>query len=320
MSSKNKITELFQIQYPIIQGGMVWCSGWKLASAVSNNGGLGLLGTGSMHPETLLEHIQKTKKATAKPFGVNVPLFYPEVETVMEIIAAEKVPVVFTSAGSPKAWTQWLQQRGIVVVHVIASSYFARKCEEAGVDAVVAEGFEAGGHNGRDETTTLSLIPSVRQSTALPLLAAGGIGSGQAMMAAMALGADGVQIGSRFAISQESSAHDDFKKLVVGLGEGATKLSLKKLAPVRLIKNEFFKQVNEAELRGAPEEELRELLGHGRAKKGMFEGNLEEGELEIGQIAASINDIPSVEEIMRNLIAEYTRTRQSIIDDSKFAF
>ncbi|WP_163714027.1 NAD(P)H-dependent flavin oxidoreductase [Mangrovibacterium lignilyticum] len=320
MSSKNKITELFQIKYPIIQGGMVWCSGWKLASAVSNNGGLGLLGTGSMHPETLQEHIQKTKNATDKPFGVNVPLFYPELECVMEIIAAEKVPVVFTSAGSPKAWTKWLQQRGITVVHVIASSYFSKKCEDAGVDAIVAEGFEAGGHNGRDETTTMTLIPSVRKSTDLPLMAAGGIGSGQAMMAAMALGADGVQIGSRFAISQESSAHENFKKIVTGLGEGDTKLALKKLAPVRLIKNAFFKQVNEAELRGASEEELRTLLGRGRSKKGIFEGDLDEGELEIGQIASCIDDIPTVEEIMKKLIAEYSQTRQLIVEDSKFAF
>ncbi|WP_372773828.1 NAD(P)H-dependent flavin oxidoreductase [Mangrovibacterium sp.] len=320
MSSENKITDLFQIKYPIVQGGMVWCSGWKLASAVSNHGGLGLLGTGSMHPETLLEHIQKTKQATNKPFGVNVPLFYPELETVMEIIVAEKVPIVFTSAGSPKAWTKWLQQRGIIVVHVIASSYFAQKCEEAGVDAVVAEGFEAGGHNGRDETTTLTLIPAVRKTTSLPLLAAGGIASGQAMMAAMALGADGVQIGSRFAISKESSAHDDFKKLVLGLGEGATKLSLKKLAPVRLIKNKFFKQVEDAELRGASEDELRQLLGKGRAKKGMFEGYLDEGELEIGQIASCIDDIPSVEEIMKKLIEEYESTRLQIIENSKFIF
>lgn len=320
MFTKNRITKLFQIKYPIIQGGMVWCSGWKLASAVSNNGGLGLLGTGSMHPETLLEHIRKTKAATDKPFGVNVPLFYPEVEKVMEIIASEKVPVVFTSAGSPKTWTKWLQQRGIVVGHVIASSGFARKCEDAGVDAIVAEGFEAGGHNGREETTTLALIPAVRKATTLPLMAAGGIGSGQAILATMALGAEGVQIGSRFAVSQESSAHDDFKKLVTGLGEGDTKLALKKIGPVRLIKNEFFKQVNEAEQRGAGEEELRLLLGRGRAKKGMFEGNLDEGELEIGQIASCINDIPTVAEIMQTLIEEYNQTRTQIIAGSKYIF
>ncbi|MCW0481981.1 NAD(P)H-dependent flavin oxidoreductase [Gaoshiqia sediminis] len=320
MNTKNRITTLFNIKYPIVQGGMVWCSGWKLASAVSNHGGLGLLGAGSMHPETLLEHIQKTKKATDKPYGVNVPLFYPELETIMEIIAAEKVPIVFTSAGSPKAWTNWLHQRGIKVSHVIASSYFARKCEEADVDAIVAEGFEAGGHNGRDETTTLALIPSVRKATSLPLMAAGGIGCGRSMLAAMALGAEGVQIGSRFAISQESSAHIEFKKLVVGLGEGSTKLALKKLAPVRLIKNEFFRRVNEAELRGAPEEELRQLLGRGRAKKGMFEGDLNEGELEIGQVSAILNDIPSVKEIMHNLISEYEQARHELIDGSNFSF
>lgn len=320
MNTKNRITTLFNIQYPVVQGGMVWCSGWKLASAVSNHGGLGLLGAGSMHPETLLEHIQKTKKATDKPYGVNVPLFYPELETIMEIIAAEKVPIVFTSAGSPKAWTHWLHQRGIKVAHVIASSYFAQKCEEAEVDAIVAEGFEAGGHNGRDETTTLTLIPSVRKATSLPLMAAGGIGCGRTMLAAMALGAEGVQIGSRFAISQESSAHIEFKKLVVGLGEGDTKLALKKLAPVRLIKNEFFRRVNEAELRGAPEEELRQLLGRGRAKKGMFEGDLNEGELEIGQISAMLNDIPSVKEIMNNLIREYEQARHELVEGANFSF
>jgi len=320
MSSKNRITELFQIKYPIVQGGMVWCSGWKLASAVSNHGGLGLLGTGSMHPETLLEHIQKTKAATDKPYGVNVPLFYPEIEKVMEIIEQEKVPIVFTSAGSPKAWTSWLHQRGIMVVHVVASAFFAKKCADAGVDAIVAEGFEAGGHNGRDETTTLTLIPAVRKATDMPLMAAGGIGTGQGMMAAMALGADGVQIGSRFAISQESSAHENFKKLVAELGEGGTKLALKKLAPVRLIKNDFFNQVNEAELRGASEEELRELLGRGRSKKGIFEGNLDEGELEIGQIASIIDDIPTVEEIMKKLVDEYRQTRRLIVEDSGFAF
>lgn len=320
MSAKNRITELFQIKYPIVQGGMVWCSGWKLASAVSNHGGLGLIGTGSMHPDTLLEHIQKTKAATDKPYGVNVPLFYPELEKVMEIIEQEKVPIVVTSAGSPKAWTQWLHQRGIMVVHVVASAFFAKKCEDAGVDAIVAEGFEAGGHNGRDETTTLTLIPSVRKATSMPLMAAGGIATGQAMMAAMALGADGVQIGSRFAISQESSAHEAFKKLVVGMKEGDTKLSLKQLAPVRLIKNEFFNRVSEMEARGASEEELKNLLGRGRAKKGMFEGDLDEGELEIGQIASIIDDIPTVEEIMKKLIDEYTQTRRLIVEGSKFSF
>lgn len=299
---------------------MVWCSGWRLVSAVSNQGGLGLLGAGSMHPETLQEHIRKTRQATDKPFGVNVPLLYPQIEEIMEVIVAEKVPIVFTSAGSPKKWTKWLQERGVIVAHVIASSYFAQKCEEAGVDAIVAEGFEAGGHNGREETTTLSLIPSVRKATKLPLLAAGGIGSGQAMLAAMALGADGVQIGSRFALTQESSAHENFKQLVAGLGEGGTKLALKKLAPVRLVKNEFFKQVNEAELRGADAEELNRLLGKGRAKLGMFEGNLEEGELEIGQVAAQLNDIPTVEEVMTRLISEYEQVRRDLVDGANFSF
>jgi len=317
---QNRINELFGIKYPVIQGGMVWCSGWRLASAVSNNGGLGLIGSGSMHPETLLEHIRKTKEATDKPFGVNVPLFYPELETIMEIIAAEKVPVVFTSAGSPKSWTGWLHQRGITVVHVVAGSLFAKKSEEAGVDAIVAEGFEAGGHNGRDETTTMALIPSVRAATGLPLLAAGGIGSGRGMLAAMALGAEGVQIGSRFAISQESSAHPAFKQLVSGLGEGGTRLMLKKLAPVRMVKNEFFKKVEEAELRGASAEELKELLGKGRSKKGIFEGNLEEGELEIGQVSATINDILSVQQIMHQIITEFEQVRMELVEGSKFNF
>lgn len=317
---QNRITQLFGIQYPIIQGGMVWCSGWKLASAVSNHGGLGLLGAGSMHPEMLQEHIRKTKQATDKPFGVNVPLLYPQIEELMEIIAAEKVPIVFTSAGSPKKWTSWLKSRGIMVVHVVASAYFAGKCEEAGVDAIVAEGFEAGGHNGREETTTMNLIPSVRKATNLPLMAAGGIGSGQSMLAAMALGADGVQIGSRFALTQESSAHENFKQLVASLGEGATKLSLKKLAPVRLIKNEFFNQVNEAEARGASTEELNALLGRGRAKLGMFEGDLEEGELEIGQVAALFNDVPTVAELMRRLIDEYEQVRRELVEGANFRF
>ncbi|MHA7109740.1 NAD(P)H-dependent flavin oxidoreductase [Sunxiuqinia elliptica] len=317
---QNRITQLFGIQYPIIQGGMVWCSGWKLASAVSNHGGLGLLGAGSMHPEMLQEHIRKTKQATDKPFGVNVPLLYPQIEELMEIIAAEKVPIVFTSAGSPKKWTSWLKSRGIMVVHVVASAYFAGKCEEGGVDAIVAEGFEAGGHNGREETTTMNLIPSVRKATNLPLMAAGGIGSGQSMLAAMALGADGVQIGSRFALTQESSAHENFKQLVASLGEGATKLSLKKLAPVRLIKNEFFNQVNEAEARGASTEELNALLGRGRAKLGMFEGDLEEGELEIGQVAALFNDVPTVAELMKRLIDEYEQVRRELVEGANFRF
>lgn len=301
----NRICELFKIKYPVIQGGMVWCSGWKLASAVSNAGGLGLLGTGSMHPETLEEHIIKTKAATDNPFGVNIPLFYPEQERIMDIIVKHKVPVVYTSAGSPKKWTAWLKDRGITVAHVVSSSFFAKKCEDAGVDAIVAEGFEAGGHNGREETTTLSLIPSVRKATKLPLMAAGGIGSGEAMLAAMALGADGVQIGSAFAVTEESSAHPDFKKLVTSLGEGGTKLALKQLAPVRLIKNAFFEQVDAAEKAGKSPEELNALLGKRRAKKGMFEGDMEEGELEIGQVSAQLNEILPVSVVMENLISSY---------------
>ena len=311
---KNRICTLFGIKYPIIQAGMVWCSGWRLASAVSNNGGLGLIGAGSMHPEVLREHIQKTKLATKEPFGVNVPLFYPELETIMNIIAEEKVPVVFTSAGSPKKYTSWLKDRGIIVAHVIASSAFALKCEEAGVDAIVAEGFEAGGHNGREETTTLTLIPAVRRVTALPLMAAGGIATGEAILAAMALGADGVQIGSRFAISEESSAHPDFKKLVTGLNEGDTILSLKKIAPVRLIKNDFFRAVNKLELEGADGSELRALLGRGRAKKGMFEGDLVEGELEIGQVSSIIDEVLPVRTIIENLIHEYQQAKIRLDD------
>jgi enoyl-[acyl-carrier protein] reductase II len=311
----NKFCNLFQIKYPIIQGGMVWCSGWKLASAVSNNGGLGLIGAGSMHPEVLEEHIQKTQKATSKPFGVNVPLLYPEVEKVMEIIVQNKVKIVFTSAGSPKKWTGWLQEKGIKVAHVVSSSFFAQKCEQSGVDAIVAEGFEAGGHNGREETTTLSLIPSVRKATSLPLLAAGGIASGEAMLATMILGADGVQIGSRFAVSHESSANDNFKKLILNLGEGGTKLALKQLAPTRLVKNNFFKQVDEAEKMGKSIEELMQLLGKGRAKKGMFEGDLENGELEIGQVSAQIKQIQSVKEIMQNLLVEYKLAKAGLIEE-----
>jgi enoyl-[acyl-carrier protein] reductase II len=302
---ENRICKLFGIKYPIISGGMVWCSGWRLASAVSNNGGLGLIGAGSMHPETLREHIQKTKQATDKPFGVNIPLFYPELDVILNIIAEEKVPVVFTSAGSPKKFTSWFKERGIIVAHVIASSSFALKCEEAGVDAIVAEGFEAGGHNGREETTTMTLIPAVRKACSLPLLAAGGIATGEAMLAAIALGADGVQIGSRFAISEESSAHPEFKRLVTSLQEGDTKLALKKVGPVRLIKNEFFQTVNKLELEGADGSVLRALLGKGRAKKGMFEGDLVEGELEIGQVSAIINEILPVETIMKNMVKEY---------------
>lgn len=304
----NRICELFSIRYPIIQGGMVWCSGWRLASAVSEAGGLGLIGAGSMHPETLREHIQKTRNATSRPFGVNVPLLYPEMETIMQIIADEKVPIVFTSAGSPAKWTGWLKERGIIVVHVVSGSLFAVKCEQAGVDAIVAEGFEAGGHNGRDETTTMALIPAVRKVTSLPLIAAGGIGSGRAMAAAIALGAEGVQIGSLFAASEESSAHPQFKQLITTLKEGDTKLSLKKLAPVRLVKNKFFEQVDDAEQSGASKEELLSLLGKGRAKRGIFEGDLEEGELEIGQVSATIDKIEPVAAIFERLIDEYNHT------------
>ena len=316
---ENRICKLFGIKYPIIQAGMVWCSGWRLASAVSNNGGLGLLGAGSMHPDVLREHIQKTKLATNQPFGVNVPLFYPELETIMNIIVEEKVPIVFTSAGSPKKYTSWLKERGIIVAHVIASSSFALKCEEAGVDALVAEGFEAGGHNGREETTTLTLIPAVRKVSALPLMAAGGIATGEAIIAAIALGADGVQIGSRFAVSEESSAHPDFKRLVTGLNEGDTILSLKKVAPVRLIKNGFFQAVSKLELQGADGSELRALLGHGRAKKGMFEGNLDEGELEIGQVSSIINEVLPVQTIIRNLLDEYLKAKARVITE-EFTF
>lgn len=309
---KNRITEVFGIKYPIISGGMVWCSGWRLASAVSNAGGLGLLGAGSMHPETLREHIQKCRQATDKPFGVNVPMLYPQIEEIIEIIIEEKVPVVFTSAGNPKVWTKKLQEHGIKVAHVVASSKFALKCEEAGVDAIVAEGFEAGGHNGREETTTMALIPQVAKTIKTPLIAAGGIATGGGMLAAMALGAEGVQIGTRFALTKESSAAEEFKNLCVGLKEGDTILSLKKLSPTRLIKNEFFNQVQAAEDRAASVEEMRELLGRGRAKKGIFEGNLEEGELEIGQIASLIDRISSVEEVMEEIIKEYNAKVESL--------
>jgi enoyl-[acyl-carrier protein] reductase II len=311
-----RIKNLFGIKHPIISGGMVWCSGWELASAVSNAGGLGLIGAGSMHPETLQHHIKKAKEATLNPFGVNVPLLYPEQEKLMDIIVAEGVKIVFTSAGSPKKWTGFLHDHGITVVHVVSSAQFAEKSEQAGVDAIVAEGFEAGGHEGREETTTLALIPAVRKATSLPLLAAGGIATGEQMLAAMALGADGVQIGSLFAASEESSAHEAFKQLIVQTGEGGTKLMLKQLAPVRLIKNEFYKQVEEAELRGASVDELKALLGKGRAKRGMFEGDLVEGELEIGQSASLINEIKPINKIMETLLWEYQVARKRIIDFS----
>jgi len=317
---ENRICRLFGIQYPVIQGGMVWCSGWELAAAVSNNGGLGLLGAGSMHPEVLLEHIRKTKIATAKPFGVNVPLLYPEIEKVMEVILQEKVPIVFTSAGSPKKWTSILKAEGIKVVHVIAGSVFARKCEEAGVDAIVAEGFEAGGHNGREETTTFALIPSVRRATGIPLIAAGGIATGRGMLAAMVLGAEGVQIGSRFAVSEESSAHPGFKELITRIGEGDTKLALKKLAPVRLVRNRFFEQVDKAESEGASAEQLKQLLGKGKAKKGIFEGDMDEGELEIGQVSAFIDEVLPVKTIMENIMTEFQIARKELGMSGQYQF
>lgn len=303
----NRICKLFDISYPIIQGGMVWCSGWRLASAVSNAGGLGLIGAGSMHPEVLREHIRKCKEATNKPFGVNVPLMYPEIETIMNILIEEGVKIVFTSAGSPKTWTKHLQEKGIKVAHVVSSSKFAAKCEEAGVDAIVAEGFEAGGHNGREETTTLCLIPAVRKATTLPLIAAGGIGTGEAMLATFALGAEGVQIGTRFALTKESSAHENFKQLCLSLNEGDTKLLLKKLAPTRLVKGAFASAVEEAEARGASVEELKALLGKGRAKKGIFEGDLEEGELEIGQVASLFKEEQTVSEVIEEIVAGFNK-------------
>lgn len=308
----NRICSLFGIQYPIIQGGMVWCSGWRLAAAVSDAGGLGLLGAGSMHPETLKEHIRKCKAATDKPFGVNIPLLYPQIEEIMHLVAEEGIKIVFTSAGNPKTWTGWLKERGITVVHVVSSSKFAKKCEEAGVDAVVAEGFEAGGHNGREETTTLCLIPAVRKATQLPLIAAGGIGTGEAMLAVMALGAEGVQIGTRFALTEESSAHEAFKNRCLQLNEGDTKLLLKKLAPTRLVTNAFQKAVETAESNGASAEELKELLGKGRAKRGIFEGDMEEGELEIGQVAALFHNRQTVEEVMNELVNGFENAKEQI--------
>lgn len=299
---------------------MVWCSGWRLASAVSNNGGLGLIGAGSMHPEVLQEHIRKTKIATNKPFGVNIPLLYPNIEQLIEIILHEEVKIVFTSAGSPKKWTSILQQHGIVVTHVVSSAEFAAKSEAAGVDAIVAEGFEAGGHNGREETTTLALIPSVRKVSSLPLIAAGGIATGKAMLATMILGADGVQIGSRFAISEESSAHANFKNYVIKAKEGDTLLSLKGLTPVRLLRNKFFESIQQAEKRGASADSLIHLLGKGRAKKGIFEGDLDEGELEIGQVSSLIDHVLSVSEIIKELLDEYEKGRTEIQNNSFYQF
>ena len=307
---ENRITKLFDIRYPIIQAGMIWCSGWRLASAVSNAGGLGLIGAGSMYPEVLREHIQKCKAATSRPFGVNVPLLYPDIDKMMSIICEEGVRIVFTSAGNPATWTSFLKEKGITVVHVVSNTKFARKSQDAGVDAIVAEGFEAGGHNGREETTTMCLIPMVREVVDIPLMAAGGIGSGRSMLAAMCLGADGVQIGSRFAASEESSAHDNFKKAIVDTGDGGTQVTLKALTPVRLIRNQFYQQVTEAEARCASKEELAQLLGRARAKKGMFEGDLDEGELEIGQISGYIHNIRPAAEILTNIVEEFDQVRK----------
>ena len=308
----NKITQLFNIKYPIIQGGMIWNSGYKLASAVSNAGGLGLIGAGSMYPDVLREHIQKCKKATDKPFGVNVPMLYPNIEEIIQIIIEEGVKIVFTSAGNPKTWTSHLKQNGITVVHVVSSSKFALKAQEAGVDAVVAEGFEAGGHNGREETTTLTLIPMVRENITIPLIAAGGIATGKGMLAAMVLGADGVQMGSRFAASFESSSHDNFKQVIVDVKEGDTQLTLKELAPVRLIKNKFYKDVQELYSKCPSPEDLKLLLGRARAKKGMFEGDLVEGELEIGQIAGLIHEIKSVQDIMNEVVSDFQISKSAM--------
>lgn len=310
----NRVCKLFGIRYPIIQGGMVWCSGWRLASAVSNAGGLGLIGAGSMHPETLREHIQKCKKATDKPFGVNIPLMYPEIEAVMQLVADEGVRIVFTSAGNPKTWTEWLHQHHITVAHVVSSTKFAAKCEEAGVDAIVAEGFEAGGHNGREETTTLCLIPAVRQICTVPLIAAGGIATGEGILAAQSLGADGVQIGTRFALTEESSAHFAFKDRCLSLHEGDTILTLKHLSPTRLIKNEFYTEIEKIEQQGGSIEELKALLGKGRAKRGIFEGDLKEGELEIGQIASLFHHIQPVKEVMKELIDDYNSALRHMQD------
>ncbi|WP_086477225.1 NAD(P)H-dependent flavin oxidoreductase [Arenibacter amylolyticus] len=309
---QNRITSLFNITYPIIQAGMVWASGWRLASAVSNAGGLGIIGAGSMYPEVLREHIIKCKKATDKPFGVNIPMLYPDIDKHMETIVELGVQIVFTSAGNPKTWTSFLKEKGITVVHVVSSVKFALKAEEAGVDAIVAEGFEAGGHNGRDETTTLTLIPSVKEKTHIPLIAAGGIATGRAMLAAMILGADGVQVGSRFVASNEASSHPAFKQKVVEAGEGATKLTLKELAPVRMMKNKFFQDIQDAYARGATVAELKTLLGRARAKRGMFEGDLEEGELEIGQVAALIHDIRPAATIVEDMMAEFKLAQKEV--------
>jgi enoyl-[acyl-carrier protein] reductase II len=308
----NRINDLFNIRYPVIQAGMIWCSGWELASAVSNAGGLGLIGSGSMYPDILREQLRKCKAATSAPFGVNVPLLYPDIDKHMQVIMEEGVKIVFTSAGNPKTWTSVLKEKGITVVHVIANVKFAKKAEEAGVDAIVAEGFEAGGHNGREETTTLCLIPQVREAVSLPLIAAGGIGSGRAMLAAMALGAEGVQVGSRFIASPESSAHANFKQRIIHSQEGDTVLTLKQLTPVRLIRNRFYEQVRDAETKGASTDVLQELLGRGRAKKGMYEGDLDEGELEVGQVSSMIKEIKPAAEILNEIISEYNEARREL--------
>ncbi len=310
----NRITQLFNIKYPIIQAGMIWNSGWKLASAASNAGALGLIGAGSMYPDVLREHIQKCKKATNKPFGVNVPMLYPNIEEIMNIIVDEGVKIVFTSAGNPKTWTNWLKDKEVTVVHVVSSVKFALKAQEAGVDAIVAEGFEAGGHNGREESTTLTLIPMVKEQLQIPLIAAGGIATGRAMLATMILGADGVQIGSRFAASEESSSHKAFKQAIIDTKDGDTQLTLKELAPVRLIKNKFFNEVQELYKKGPTIEEIKELLGRARAKKGMFEGNLDDGELEIGQVAGLIHDIKPTADIVKEIILEFEEAKQKVLN------
>ncbi len=307
-----RITSLFGIRYPIIQAGMIWCSGWRLASAVSNSGGLGIIGAGSMYPEILREHIQKCKKATKQPFGVNIPLLYPDIEKLIKIVIEEKVQIVFTSAGNPAIWTQHLKEKGITVVHVVSNEKFALKAESCGVDAIVAEGFEAGGHNGREETTTLVLVPQLCKAVKIPVIAAGGIGTGRTMLAAIALGAEGVQIGSRFVTSEESSAHVNFKKAILKAKDGDTQLSIKKLTPARLLKNKFWEQINRAEMSGASEEELKIILGRARAKKGMFEGDLEDGELEIGQISGYINEIKPAADIVVEIIEEYSSALQKL--------
>ena len=311
----NKITALFKIKYPVVQGGMIWVSGWKLASAVSNAGGLGLIGAGSMYPEVLREHIQKCKKATNKSFGVNVPMLYPDIEKIMDIIIEEGVKIVFTSAGNPKIWTSFLKEKGIIVVHVVSSVKFALKAEAAGVDAVVCEGFEAGGHNGRGETTTFTLMPMVKEQVGIPVLAAGGIASGKGMLAAMVLGADGVQIGSRFVATEESSAHQNFKNMIIDAKDGDTHLTLKELAPVRLLKNKFYQEVQELYQQNPSKDQLKELLGRARAKKGMFEGDLEDGELEIGQIAGLIHNIKPAKIVLEEIIEEYNLSKELVYSD-----